>query len=282
MRQPGSGQNKDVTNAVEKILAAQFRGDASTVRDQIKIIDSAHKLNKSYLTGSQVHKLIKKVCSHLSLAVKDAQPSPSDHLGDVCVTLDDDSKLWIELKSQTKKLRFRDITQADYVREGTDFARKYALLDPKFNRLIVGDLRVELKIDSRDTSLKNWQLSDLWVADLALLEDGRKRKRAGVVDPSDLGEFLKRKYLLHICAEGARMVRLDNLEPIRSVLAGSPLLVTLKTSNLSVAALQVSVDDEIINGRTAFTYHFGYKNAPGRHKLHDLSIASSSKLIVFD
>ena len=60
MRQPGSGQNKDVTYAVEKILAAQFRGDASTVRDQIKIIDSAHKLNKSYLTGSQVHKLIKK------------------------------------------------------------------------------------------------------------------------------------------------------------------------------------------------------------------------------
>ena len=41
-----------------------------------------------FIGGHLVHKLIKKVCSHLSLAVKDAQPSPSDHLGDVCVVAD--------------------------------------------------------------------------------------------------------------------------------------------------------------------------------------------------
>ncbi len=282
VRQPGSGKNKDVTDAVEKILAAQLRGDILTVRNQIKVIDSAHSKNKSYLSGSQVHRLIKKVCSHLSLPVKDAQSSPSDRLGDVCVTLNDSSKIWIELKSQTKKLRFGDITQADYVREGTDFARKYAVENPNFDRLIVGDLRVELKLTAGASSLRNWKLSDLWVADLALLVDSQKRKRAGVISAPDLSEFLKRKYLLHICAEGARLVRLDELEPIRSVLAGSQLLVNLKTTNASVAALQVSVDGEPINGRTVFTYHFGYPNAPGRHKLHDLALASSSGLVVFD
>lgn len=282
VRKPGSGKNKDVTDAVEKMLAAQLMGDASTVRNQTRVIDLAHRQNNSYLSGSQVHGLIKKVCSHLSLPVQDAQSSPSDHLGDVCVTLKDNSKIWIELKSQTKKLRFRDITQADYVREGTDFGRKYAQENEKFNKLIVGNLRVELKIDSGPTALDNWKLSDLWVADLALLVDSERRKRAGVNYSSDLSKFLERKYLLHICAEGARLVRLDQLEPVRSILAGSQLLVNLKTTNASVAAVQVSVDDALISGRTVFTYHFGYRNAPGRHKLHDFALAVSSGLVAFD
>ena len=282
MRQEGSGLSKIATDAVEEMLAARLRGDANAIQEQIKIIDRAYKADLSYMPGKRVFSLIDQTCNYLSLGVLDAQASPRDRLGDVCIKLKDGSKLWVEVKGQTKKDRFRDITQADYVREGTDFARKFARLNPAFDRLILGNLRIELALDSDTSSIKDWELADLWVADLALLVDEEKRRRAGVESAADLPKFLRKKYLFHICMEGARIIRLDQLNPVKKILSGERICTVLKTENKSVAAIQIAVGEEPTNGRTAFTYHFGYNNAPGRHKLHDFALASSEETKVFN
>ena len=282
MRQEGSGKSKGATDAVEKMLAARLRGDANAIQEQIKIIDDAYKADLSYMRGKRVFSLIDKTCKYLSLDVLDAEASPSDGLGDVCIKLKDGSKLWVEVKGQTKKAKFRDITQADYVREGTDFAKKFAKLNPAFDKLILGNLRTELALDDGASSIKNWELADLWVADLALLVNEKKRKRAGVNSPADLPKFLKKKYLFHLCMEGARIVRLDQLNPVKQVLSGDKIHTVIKTTNKSVAAIQIAVGEEPTSGRTAFTYHFGYNNAPGRHKLHHFALASSEATKVFN
>jgi hypothetical protein len=63
--------------------------------------------------------------------------------------------------------------------------------------------------------------------------------------------------------------------------AGERICKVNKTSNMSVAAIQISVGEGLTNGRTAFTYHFGYANAPSRHKLHHFAIVSSEQTTVF-
>ena len=281
MRQPGSGLSKSATDAVEEMLAARLRGDSVSMKKQVKILDKAYKSDQSWMTGERVFDLVDQTCESLALNVKDAQANPSDHLGDVSITLGDGSKLWIEVKGQTKKERFRDITQADYVREGTDFLRKYARLNPNFNKLIAGNLRIELSLDEGAASLKSWNLESLWVADMALLVDEEKRRRAGVHSSADLPKFLKKKYLFHLCMEGARLVRLDKLNSVKALLSGEKFYSVLNTSNKSVASIQIAVGQAPATGRTAFTYHVGYSNAPGRHKLHDFALTSSADVKVF-
>ena len=85
MRQEGSGKSKGATDAVEKMLAARLRGDANAIQEQIKIIDDAYKADLSYMRGKRVFSLIDKTCKYLSLDVLDAEASPSDGLGDVCI-----------------------------------------------------------------------------------------------------------------------------------------------------------------------------------------------------
>ena len=281
MRQPGSGLSKGATDAVEEMLAARLRSDAPTIKKQIKILDKAYESDQSWMTGKRVFDLVDQTCEFLSLAVSDARANPRDHLGDIPIDISDGSKLWIEVKGQTKKARFRDITQADYVREGTDFLRKYARLNPNFNNLIVGNLRLELSLDDGVASLKSWDLESLWVADLALLVDEEKRRRAGVHLSADLPKFLKKKYLFHLCMEGARLVRLDKLNSVKKVMSGEKFYTVLKTSNKSVASVQIAVGEPPATGRTAFTYHVGYDNAPGRHKLHDFALTSSADVKIF-
>ena len=281
MRQPGSGLSKGATDAVEEMLAARLRSDAPTIKKQIKILDKAYESDQSWMTGKRVFDLVDQTCEFLSLDVSDARANPRDHLGDISIDISDGSKLWIEVKGQTKKERFRDITQADYVREGTDFLRKYARLNPNFNNLIVGNLRLELSLDDGVASLKSWDLESLWVADLALLVDEEKRRRAGVHLSADLPKFLKKKYLFHLCMEGARLVRLDKLNSVKKVMSGEKFYTVLKTSNRSVASVQIAVGEPPATGRTAFTYHVGYDNAPGRHKLHDFALTSSADVKIF-
>jgi hypothetical protein len=281
MRNAGSGLSRVATDAVERMLAAELRGDKSEVKRQSDLIDGAYLRRFSRMQGVEVRKLVEKVAEELNLSVLDAYSSPGDYLGDVKVELRDGTYVWIEVKSQTKKEKFRDLTQADYVREGTDFIRQYARLDSSFDRMLFGDLRLELGLDHVPKFYTSWSLSDLWIADLALLVDESKKRRAKVKTPSELNSFLERKFLLHICMEGARLVRLDRLDPIVRLRNGEIIHHNLKTSNANVASIQVAVGEPPSQGRTAFTYHLGYLNAPGRHKLHDFSFSSSVGAKVF-
>jgi hypothetical protein len=65
-------------------------------------------------------------------------------------------------------------------------------------------------------------------------------------------------------------------------MSGEKCFAVLKTSNKSVASVQIGVGEPPAIGRTVFTYHIGYSNAPGRHKLHDFAISSSTAVKVFN
>ena len=278
----GSGRSKGATNAVEELLAAKFRNDRTAVSAQLSLLTIEHAGGRSLMSAEHLDSLTSQVVSHLGWTVHDAVANPRERLGDIRVDTAVGAPFWIEVKAQTMKERFADITQADFIREGTDFLRSYAREEPRFDSAVTGDLREQLGMDVAMLHGARWSLQDLWIADLALLVDDRKKGRAGATDGTGLHDFLRRKYFLQFCKEGARIVRLDDLGPVRDMLAGSTMFTNLKMTNSgNVASIQISAGEQPAHGSTDFTYHVGYRNAPGRHKLHEHAIARSTDLATF-
>jgi hypothetical protein len=279
----GSGRSREATDAVEVMLAATVRGDQATISKCVQKIDVAKRHGASRMSGVRVSRLLKIACATLKFDVKDAVPNPIEHLGDIRVTLGNGSQVWIEVKGQTKKKKFADITQADYVRDGTDFLRKYVTATPRLNRMIKGKLRQELAIDAKLTFTADWSLADLWMADLALLETEEKKRRAGVRSPDDLAKFMSKKYLVQISMEGARLLKISELRPVIAHWAGEETQIELDTeSQAKIARIRLAVGATPKRNTTDFTYHVGYKkiHAPGRHKLHNCAIARSPRLTI--
>jgi hypothetical protein len=279
----GSGRSREATDAVEQMLAATVCGDKATISKCILKIDVAHRHGASHMSGARVSQLLQRACASLNFAAREAVPNPSEHLGDVRVSLHDGTRVWIEVKGQTKKQYFADITQADYIRDGTDFLRKYVLATPRLDQLIDGNLRKELAIDQKLTFTANWQLEDLWMADLALLETEDKKLRAGVQTASDLAAFMNDKYLVHLSMEGVRYLKISELRPVIAHRAGQKTRIELDTTSVAkVAAIRLAVGNAPGRNSTDFTYHIGYKDsqAAGRHKLHNYALAMSPKLQV--
>lgn len=278
----GSGQSRDATEAVERLFAALLRNDVDDVKVQVAELNIAHRVGKSKLSGSKVQALLTKVCASLAWDVRDARAQPRDHLGDVRVVLSTGEIRWIEVKAQTKKVRFADITQADYVRDDTDFLRRFDKVNHEFSTRMSPSLRIALQLDRAMTELNSWSLESLWIADLALIDTVQKKKNAKVLKQDDLVSFLQRKYLLQLCMEGVRYVRLDQLGPVDALLKGSEISTVVKENLGSTAVIQISAGNSPGWATTDFTYHVGYKNstALGRHKLHNYALARSPGLVV--
>lgn len=280
----GSGMSRDATEAVEGLLAAVLRDDDSAILEFLKELDIAHRFGRSKMSGKKVLKLLQKAANSLAFDVADAEAQPNDHLGDVKVTLRTGEFRWIEVKAQTKKTDFAEIVQADYVRDGTDFLRRYDSTSNEFSLRMDPDLRLALELDKPIHSLKSWSLEDLWIADLALLDTEKKKTAANLKTGSDLPSFLERKYLVHLCTSGLRYVRLDNLGPIKAIGEGKKIETVIKTNRASTAAIQISAGRRPGHASTDFTYHVGFKNsnAAGRHKLHNIAWQHSSDVKVFN
>ena len=278
----GSGRSRNATDAVELLVAAVLRQDAAETQRIVVSLDAAKRRGASGMSGASVLRLLNQVNGRLALSVRDAKANPSEHLGDVKVSLTDGGTIWIEVKGQTKKDRLSQVTEADYVRDGTDFLRAYAKSDASFNSRIKPKLRNQLELDKPLTFTNSWSLADLWFADLALLETEAKKSRAGVKTPNDLAKFMNTKYLLHVSREGARYLRISELRPVLAYQAGGKFVTELATNRASTALVRVAVGGTPGRSTTDFTYHVGYKNvdAAGRHKLHNYAIQQSSMLTV--
>lgn len=276
----GSGRSRGATDAVELLVAAVLNRDSAEAQKCVQKLDVAKRHGASKMTGARILRLVSKVEQQIGLVVQSAKANPKEHLGDVKVSLGDGSTVWIEVKGQTKKEKFADITQADYVRDGTDFLRAFAKANSKFDRLISQELRFDLGLDTPLTFTSKWSLPELWLADLALLETEDKKSRAGVRTPRDLAVFLDSKFLLHVSMEGARYLRLSDLRPVTAYRSGQKFQTSLGSNRSSAALIRVAVGMTPGRSTTDFTYHVGYKNAAGRHKLHDLAVAQSSKLTI--
>lgn len=279
----GSGRSREATDAVEELLAATVRGDVTDASKWARRIDVARRHGASKMSGVRVTGLLRQVMLNLDLDAMDALANPPEHLGDIRVELGDGTRRWIEVKGQTKKENFADITQADYVRDGTDFLRRYVKENKVLDRLITGDLRRDLAIDEMPTFTAKWKIEDLWMADLALLESEAKKERAGVKKPADLLKFMDTKYLVHLTMEGVRFLKIAELHPVIAHRSGEQTNIELDISSTSkVAAIRIAVGVKPQRNTTDFTYHIGYKNsiAPGRHKLHNIAITNSPHLTV--
>jgi hypothetical protein len=272
----GSGQSRRATNAVEELIAAVFRDDKREVLVQRNALAEEHSLGTSNMSSVELESIAKKVVKHLAWDVQGAEANPKDGLGDIKVLLTDGQERWIEVKAQTKKQNFSDITQADYIRDSTDFLQALYGENREFAKSVPRNLARQLEFDRPKSSVLNWSLEDQWIADLALLVNSSKKAAAGVASPATLRVFIQKKYFLQICMAGARLVRMDRLAPVDAMLSGAKLKAHVKLTNrANKVSVQLAAGKEPVTGTTEFTYHLGYVGALGRHKLHNVSISSS-------
>ena len=279
----GSGQSRRATNAVEELIAAHFRADKHAALQQRKVLADEHSLGTSNMSTVQLESIAARVVKYLAWEVEDAEAGPKDGLGDIKVSLADGQVRWIEVKAQTKKKNFADITQADFIRDSTDFLHALYLSNKKFAKAVPRSLARQLEFDRPIRGMLKWTLEDQWIADLALLVNDSKKTAAGVETPADLRVFIQNKYFLQICMAGARLVRMDKLAPIDAMLRGAKINTHVKLTNrANVVSVQLAAGREPATGTTEFTYHLGYVGALGRHKLHNAAIADSKDIYQVD
>lgn len=268
-RKPGSGLANRNTKLIEELFAAILKDDRSGIKFMRREIDREFEIDRSGLTGESVTSALSSIAHDLGMSFDQVLPHPADQGGDVKGASNGIST-WFEVKAQTKKASFSDITQADYVRDGTDFLRRYLLSNSAALQHITAKTASELGLGLGVDMDDRWSMNDLHAADLCLLTSRESRLRVGVKKPSDLAEFASRKYLLHLTKEGARLIKLSHLAPIRDILDDRFPSMRLKTSNRNELSIQAEC-----SGGVDFTYHIGYANAPGRHKLHARALSRS-------
>ncbi len=279
MRKEGSGLNKNVTDAVERIVGSLFLG-VSPARSDEAVVQRAHDQGKCRIPLGDLTSWVSQLVAHLGLRVVQAEVPAPDHLGDVRLTLDDGSFVWIEVKAQTTKY-FKELIQADWVREETDFLKLLYLTDSRFERLVGPMAADALRVDDRNW-FSGWDLGSLWAADVALLTSRARRAVAGVRSPQDLQRFLSEKYVMHIARDGARVTRLDHLGAVQRALSGGQMHLDVQPGGQCDVRVWVGSGHAPRRGSIDFIYYVGYlgHEAVGRHKGTDYLIRSSDTLLV--
>jgi hypothetical protein len=274
VRQPGSGFANASAAAIEELLAAALRGDHHEMDVQRELLRYERSLDRCGMDPDIIVRLVAQAVDELGLGVQDAMAQPLDGLGDVRGVLEGGSFAWFEVKAQTKKDRFADLTQADWVRDETDLLRWIFDHEPDFASRLppwVADLLV---IEDSEGYFGGWTRDPLWLADMALVTSRESRLRAGIDSMSALRDFLDRKFVVHLTREGIRIVRLSLLGPVAGVLAGEPVAMNINYANRTAASIAFASPGPLARGRVQFTYHLGYPSrVVGRHKMHAVSLA---------
>ncbi len=179
-----------------------------------------------------------------------------------------------EVKAQTKKDRFADLTQVDWVRDETDLLRWLFHDDRTFAARLPNWVADLLAVADPRSYFQGWEWDSLWLADIALVPSRGARLRAGIGSPATLRHFLDRKFVMHLTREGARIVQLSLLGPAAGVVAGQPVAMSINYANQTAASIALASPGPADRGRVQFTYHLGYPSGVvGRHKMHAVSLA---------
>ena len=273
-RRPGSGLANITAAAIEELLAAALRGDAAEIEVQRERLRYECSIDRCGMDPDDIAWLVTRAVDELDVNIADAVAQPLDGLGDVRASLMDGSFVWFEVKAQTKKDRFADLTQADWVRDETDLLRWLFYNHGDFAERLppwVADL---LTVADPGMYFRGWDWDWLWVADMALVPSRAARHRAGIDSRDALQDFLDRKFVMHLTREGVRIVRLSLLGPVAGVLAGDPVAVQLNYANQSAASVALASPGPVMRGTVQFSYHLGYPSGVvGRHKMHAVSLA---------
>lgn len=280
-RQPGSGLANVSAAAVEDLLAAVLRSDDADVEVQRDRLQYECSIDRCGMDPDVIVDLVVVAAAGLGLDVADAFAQPLDRLGDVKAVLADGQPVWFEVKAQTKKDRFGDLTQADWVRDDTDFLRWLFHHDVGFANAMPRSVAAFLRVPRPETYFQGWDRDLLWLADMGLVSSRADRERTGVRTTADLIDFLDQKFVVHLTREGIRIVRLSLLTPVAAVLAGTPAAVSLNYANQTAASIALACPGPTGHGRVHFTYHlYDYPTGViGRHKMHALSLVTGPNTI---
>ena len=275
-RKTGSGLHHGTSTTIERLIAETFvaTGRMESIRQALAKEVARGRCGVSV---DAIDSWIKQIVDHLGLPVRKSETPSPDHLGDVRLTLSDESLVWIEVKAQTTK-QFSDLVQADWVRDETDTLRWLVKYDEQFHELTSDAVIEQLGIlQPAAEYFGSWGFADLWLADLGLLHSRSRRITAEVHEPHDLPNFLARKFLLHVSNEGARLVRLDQLHCVQDVIAGAEPFRVLAPGSSSDTKLWLSTEGPPQRGSIDFIYYTGYRSGVlGRHKLHHHAVDRSS------
>ncbi len=275
-RKAGSGLHHGTSTTIERLIAETFAatGQLQHIR---RALATEVARGRCGVGVDAVSSWIEEIVDHIDLPVRKSETPSPDHLGDIRLTLSDQSHVWIEVKAQTTK-RFSDLTQADWVRDETDTLRWLVKYDHRFRELSSDWVTEQLGIlQPADEYFEGWGFADLWLADLGLLHSRSRRMAAGIRDPADLPDFLSRKFLLHVSNEGARLIRLDRLQCAQDVIAGGEPFCSLNPGSTSDTKLWLSTEGPPRRGSMDFIYYTGYQSGViGRHKLNHHAVNRSS------
>jgi hypothetical protein len=257
LRKRGSGLSSATAHALEEILCGRLVGDVRRVNQGVASLVKEYNQGNCGLDPQQLSQAIDSAVPELHIEVHFAEPSPESLLGDVEIVDSDGVRHWIELKAQTKKLA-RDLLQADWVRDYTDFIAAVGLE----NDAVAARLSAWGASSSRATG---WALPSLWAADLLLLDSATKKARAGVALPDDLRNFARYKYLWHVAQDRAAIYRMDALPAFRRALTGSFFWRTSEGATSTRTYVSTTHSPEARDFE--FVYYM-YADGIGRHKLH--------------
>lgn len=274
-RRPGSGLYRASTAAVEELVAAVLRRDGDAVADQQEILRFECSIDRCGMEPARIVQLIVRALGQLGLDVSDSLAQPLDGLGDVRASLRGGSSVWFEVKAQTTKDRFAELTQTDWVRDETDLLRWMFHSDATFATRLPAWVSALLEVDNAVRYFDGWSRDSLWLADMALLVSREVRERAGIHSPADLHTFMAKKFVLHLTREGIRVIRLDHLRPVAGLLAGAEASISMNYANRTAASIPIACPGPGSRGGVHFTYHLGYPTGVvGRHKMHGISLAN--------
>ena len=277
VRKEGSGLANDTAAAVEELLAARLEGDNDAAQISLELLRREHLLGRCGVEPQTIDGQIGDLLDVWGPSVVHATAQPADQLGDVKFIDHEGIPRWIEVKAQTTKNSFRDITQADWVRDATDFLGVLVELDPEGLSTMLPQWVIDALDLPSDAGVLG--LDELWVADQALLVNRAARARARALDPAGLWAFLEAKHILHLTRAGVRLIRLSDVPSLQAAMDGRGVHVVLNYGNQTSVSIPTACPGPWRRGLTHFTYHVGYDTGVlGRHKMHALSLERSPSI----
>ncbi len=267
-RKSGSGFANATTAAVEQLFADVLEGQPGYKWREL--LDEEVRLGRCGVDPESLQLGFQEIRNRFFDDVVTAESQPDDLGGDIRIIRKSGTLGWIEVKAQTKKPFFSDITQADFVRDGTSFLNRLYFQDPSVSARISPELASALKL-VKEPKLKPWSNSQLFLADAVLISDESHRKKNELHSFEALVSFVQEKAFLQITQEGIRVTPFSNIPLIKHLCQGGEITYELKTTNKNELSIQILFEEDVV-----FTYHLGYANAPGRHKLHARALPAKS------
>lgn len=267
-RAAGSGLHNDAALAVEELWAAHLEGSSRS--QALSALRRARSRGYCGVAPARIDGWLASLAGKLGWTVASAHRiAPFDH-ADVEARLSTSEFRWFELKSQLTK-RYSEITQADYIRDETDFLARLSAEDSAYAAHIGGQFAAWLQQPVHLSYFRGWtRLEDLFLADMAGLRTRGKRLSLGVTNRAGLNRYVDAKYLLQVTQDGARVCELRELAPVKFIRAGGKLHWQLR-DNSKGRGLWIL---DPATGKPWFSYNLYRPSRPfGRHKLHAHALA---------